>query len=571
MKKKKKKTHKFIPALIAIVLILVIGGATFGAAIYDKYSYSRERKDLNEYWEITGESDVAVLLGDEHASFRGKLKDGTVYLDFETVRSIFNSRFYYEDFDSLLFYALPDRVVRTEVGTSSYLDGEVSVSTPYQISFVEGDTLYLAIDFVKQYTNFSYQLYEEPYHMQITTAWEPVRVAYLNKKSAVRYQGGIKSEILTDVEKGDKVIILEEMETWSKVKTKDGYLGYVENKRLDGYAEEDPVPVKDYVEPVVESNTRDHRINMGWHVIAGEAGNDTIYEFTKNTKGLNVISPTWYSLSDDFGNLTSFASESYVQTAHDMGLEVWAMVDNFNPSVSSYEILRKYDTRTYLINNLINEAATYGFDGINIDFESMPSEAGQPFVEFIRELSIKCRENNIVLSVDNYVPLEINDFYGRSEQGVFADYVVIMGYDEHYSGGEAGSVASIDYVEYGIDKTCSEVPPEKVINGIPFYTRIWETTGSEVTSQAVDMATAREWLANHSLTPEWDEKTCQNYAEYQKDDTICQCWLEDEESIKVKLTIMDRYNLGGVAEWRLGYEDPAIWDTISLYLEGALY
>ena len=324
----------------------------------------------------------------------------------------------------------------------------------------------------------------------------------------------------------------------------------------------------DYVEPVYASNTRDHKINLAWHAVASVEGNDTLSSVMAGTKSINVISPTWFALNDNAGNFTSIASSDYVARAHDMGLEVWGLVDNFtNAGVDTYEVLAGTSTRTYLINGLVEAALQYGLDGINIDFENISLDAGEPFVQFIRELSIPCREHGIVLSVDNYVPMGYTDHYNRKEQGIVADYVIIMGYDEHYRGSEtAGSVASINFVEKGIADTVAEVPAHKVINAIPFYTRIWETKGTTVESQAVGMEIAQQYIADHGITTAWDETTCQNYGEYQSGDSYYQVWLEDADSIRVKLNIMSKYGIAGVAEWKLGFEVPSIWDVIEEYM-----
>ena len=342
----------------------------------------------------------------------------------------------------------------------------------------------------------------------------------------------------------------------------------MENKKLSEQTTVEPTPVTDYTEPVYTSNTRDHKINLAWHVVAGAAGNDTLVPLMQGTKSINVVSPTWFALSDNAGNFTSFASENYVGTAHDMGLEVWGLIDNFShEGVDTYEVLAGFSTRQYLINGLIDTALQYKLDGINIDFENISLDAGEPFVEFIRELSIPCREHGIVLSVDNYVPMGYTDHYDREEQGVVADYVIIMGYDEHHRGSDsAGSVASIDFVEKGIADTVAQVPAHKVINAIPFYTRIWETKGTTVDSQAVGIETAKQYLADHGITTTWDEVTCQNYGEYQAGDSFYQVWMEDEESIRVKLNIMSKYEIAGVAEWQLAFAVDSVWDVIEEYM-----
>lgn len=474
-----------------------------------------------------------------------------------------------------MVFTTPDSYLTTTIGDSAFVNydamfAETGGNMDYVISRYEGDVLYVAADFVQQYSNFTYELFTEPNHMQVYTEWGERPTSDITKDTQVRYQGGIKSDILTDVSEGDTVVILEEMENWTKVKTQDSFIGYVENKRLGRRMMEIMVPPTDYVEPVYESNTRDFKINLGWHVIGGVDGNVTLDSVVAQTKGLNVISPTWFRLTDNEGGFSSFASADYVEKAHGMGLEVWALVSNVeteSADVDMYELLSCTSSRWNLIRNLIATAQEYNLDGINIDFENISLDAGEPFIQFIRELSVPCREYGIVLSVDNYVPMGHTDHYDRAEQGVVADYVIIMGYDEHYAGSdEAGSVASINFVEKGIENTVAEVPAEKVINGIPFYTRIWKSGPEGLSSEAVTMGMAQEFVENHSIAVRWDETTCQNYGEVQEGDTLYQVWLEDADSIRVKLNIMQNYDIAGVAEWRLGHESENVWDVIEEYM-----
>ena len=187
---------------------------------------------------------------------------------------------------------------------------------------------------------------------------------------------------------------------------------------------------------------------MAWHQITNADANTTIASVLQNTKGINVISPTWFYLNDNNGNIASLASSDYVNYCHQNGIEVWALVSNLeNKDVDTTSVLTYTSKRENLINNLISAAIQYNFDGINVDFEALSSEVGDSYIQFIRELSLKCANNGIVLSVDDYVPTSYTAFYNRAEQAVFADYVVVMAYDEHYSGSEeAGSVASIGFL-----------------------------------------------------------------------------------------------------------------------------
>lgn len=561
---------KIIPVLVAVVLIIIIAAAGLGAKLIERYSYSKEYADLNEYFGISDEDDVPIILQDEQIKERARILDNVCYFDLATVHLYFNDRFYEDKKEGLLLYTLPDEIIRTEIGTTDYVSSHGELNNEgYIIARYEGESLYIAADFVKKHSNFSYELFTEPYHMQVYTEWNERQLAQISKDTQVRYQGGIKSDILTEVSEGDSVIVLEEMETWSKVKTQEAYIGYVENKRLMDKHSEMPMPVTDYEEPEYTSISKDYKINLAWHAIYSAAGNDKLTELLASTKAVNTISPTWFILTGDNGDFTSLASKEYVNKAHGMGLEVWALISNITDTetLDMYELLSKTTTRTNIIDNLIEATEEYDLDGINIDFEDIGVDTGEPFIQFIRELSIPCREKGIVLSVDNYVPMGYNDYYRRDEQGIVADYVIIMGYDEHHGNSkEAGSVASIDFVEKGIKNTVAEVPAGKVINAVPFYTRIWETNGASVSSQVVGMEMADEYAAAHSIDIGWNEETCQNYGEYQSGSSLYQVWLEDDESIRVKLNIMDRYSIAGVAEWRLGLEKPSVWNAIEEYV-----
>ena len=567
-KRKRKKKQTWIPVLVAVALIILIGGGALGSLFLSKYSYSDEKMNLEEYYHIEKADEAAIVLQNEHIETKAKLYQGTHYLDFDSVQNLLNDRFYHDIAEGLLLYTTPTEMIRTSVGSDIYMIGDEAVSTSYIISFYENETLYVALDYVRNYTNFSYEPYFEPNRIQLTTEWNETTTAEVKKNTQIRYRGGVKSDILREVEKGETVTVLEKMENWTKVKTFDAFIGYVPSKVLKNEQTFIPSVEPNYVEPEYTSLTRDYKINLGWHQVMSEAANDTLENAVMANSGLNVISPTWFSLKSTDGDIRSIATQSYVNKAHSMGMEVWALVDNFDKDVSTYQTLSKTTSRTNLIRNLMDEVLKYDIDGINVDFEEVSFDAGEPFVQFIRELSIECRKEGIVLSVDNYVPREYTAHYNRKEQGIVADYVIIMGYDEHWgSGGVAGSVASIGFVEDGIIQTLEDVPANKVINAVPFYTRVWKTNGDKVTSEALDMETAHNFIKNNGLTMTWNAVAGQNYGEIQKGNTLYQIWMEDKDSIEAKLAVMEKYNIGGVAAWKLGYETPDIWDMIATYMD----
>lgn len=558
---------KGMPALVAIVLIVVVGIAAFGTKILNKFSYSTERADLTEYFSIRKMDDVAIIMQDSMVDEKAILSNGYYYFDIDTVHTYFTERFYVDSREGLLLFTTPTQMIRCVIGENTYtVDGQV-MEESYPLAFMQDETVYVAADYIKKYVNYEYKAFTDPNRMQIYTQWGDQLITHAKKDSAVRYRGGVKSEILTDVSQGQELVLLEEMETWAKVKTLDGYIGYIERKHIEAAQVVSQIPVTDYEEPEYTSLTKSEKICLGWHVIGGIGGNDTLQEVIGAAKSLNVISPTWFKLNDNQGGMTSFATKEYVDIAHSKGLSVWALIDDFSYDVDSLEILSATSNRTRIIATLMEEAKNTGIDGINVDFEDISAEAGEHFVQFLRELSIACRLNGLVLSVDNYVPYGFNDYYDRTEQGIVADYVIIMGYDEHWHGsGDPGSVASISYVSGGIERTLEEVPAEKIINAVPFYSILWKTDGTQVSDEYVIMSAMDNAVANYGLDVTWDQETCQNYGEAQSGDTLYQMWLEDADSLSAKLGVMSNYNIGGVAVWRLGYEPAGTWDLIANYM-----
>ncbi|MBR1440511.1 MAG: chitinase [Lachnospiraceae bacterium] len=565
---------RLIPVLIAVVLILLIGGYGAWSVYEEKFSYSKEEADRTGYFGIQGAEDVALVMDRTIMEEKGYLQNGFTYVSHDFVTSYFIPfRFYINKDENIIRYTLPDRILEVTIGEPSYRDGDTVVATDYVPAFYRGEVLYFSLDFVRLFRAFDMTYYDDPARMVITRKpAEEMKTAEFTVDTAVRVKGGIKSSILTHVSAGDKTVILDSMDTWSKVATADGFQGYVENKQLTNITTEKESLANStsvYGDLEYTSQKRDHKIILGWQLQeGGYSGIDYLEELTGKTQGLNVISPTWFYLADNEGNVYSRAAADYVEAAHKRGLEVWALVDDFSASVDDGEIFSSSAKRRYVIDQLMEKADATGLDGFNIDFEKVAESAGPHFIQFIRELSIECRARGIVLSIDNYPPVGGRIWYYWTEQGIFADYVVIMGYDEHYAGSkEAGSVASISFVENGIADMSKYVPKAKLINGVPFYTRVWKTKGTELTSDALPLPDQQNFLAKNSIALTWDDETCQNYGEMTSNGTFYQVWVEDSESIEAKLSVMETYAIAGMACWRLGMETPDVWDVIGAYAQ----
>ena len=560
--RRRKKRRKRILILLLLLLIAVIAA---GIVLWIRYGPSREEADKNEYFGITDTSQVGLAIDNQIPDVKSMKEGSEVYLDFDSVHDYVNQRFYWDSNENRLLYTLPDRTLSIPAGATEFESEDGTQTRDYEIVKVENDTVYLALDFVKEYTDMSLDVYENPDRAVIVTNKEENH-ARVSKDTEVRILGGVKSPILTEISKSDDVVVIEEAGSWMKVRTVDGYIGYVKSNTLE--KAEKQTRKSEYEEPEYTNIQKDYKINLAWHQVTSQAANENVASVIAGTTGLTTISPTWFTIQDTNGNITSLASSAYVDAAHQAGLEVWGLVDNFTNQVDTLAVLSNTQSRANMISQLITEAQNSGLDGINVDFEQITEEMSDHYIQFIRELSVECRKNQIVLSVDNYVP-GFTSHYNREEQGIVADYVIIMGYDEHFAGSEeAGSVASIDFVREGITETLKEVPKEKVINGLPFFTRLWIESSSGLTSQAIGMQEAETAVANAGVTASWDEETQQNYAEWTADGNAYKIWLEDEQSLEAKLKVMQEYDLAGAAAWKLGFEKSGIWELISRYVNG---
>lgn len=555
---RRRKGHGCAVTVLVLMLLLMAAGGAGGYIYMRKYMPSDELSDKAKVFGIKG-SQVALLLDNELQEEKGIYEDGQVYLPVGWVNEYLNQRFYWDEGEKLLVYALPESIV--------YAD-EDAQGEKGPLFKVTDDGMYLSLGLVVNYTDIRTRSFatSQIKRVFIDTLWEPYDTAEVKKAGHVREKGGVKSPILTELEQGEQVDVLETMEKWSRVRTEDGYIGYIENRRLDG--REQVTPESSFEAPVYTSISMDEKVRLGFHQVTRQEANNTLESYVSVTKDMNVIVPTWFNVISDDGTYNSLASKEYVDKAHEMGLQVWAMVENVSTqesvkNLNTKTLMSSTSTRRKLIENLMKEADTYGFDGFNLDFESLKAEAGPHYVQFIREMSVSCRQKGLVLSVDNYVPSPYSAFYNRREQGIVADYVIVMGYDEHYAGGDAGSVASISYVKDGIENTLKEVPKEKVINAVPFYTRVWTVNEGKTTSKAYGIADARQWVADNHVDLTWDQELGQFYGSTVNGNGEQYIWMEDEKAMALKIGLVKDFDLAGVACWKLGFESSDIWDIVS--------
>ena len=551
----KNRKNSILKAFCAVFFLAVITGGVF---LYWKFGPSRERADLTSVYKAD-KNETVLYLNYEKQEAVGIYENGQTYLPMDWVSENVNSRFYWDEGEEMLVYALPEEIL--------YADGSSVGSGGQPLILEKEDGVYVSMGLVLNYTKVRIQAFDrtDAKRVFIEDTFENVPMADVRGTVQVRTKKDVKSPILTECRRGDSVTVLETDEKWVKVATPDGHVGYVKNRKLKNLRSE--TMESDFKEPVYQNISLDEKILLAFHQVTIPEANGKLEELLEPSEGVNVIVPTWFTLSSNDGDYESLASRGYVDKAHEKGLQVWAMLDNFSKecskNVQSEILLSKTATRQKLIADMMEEAENYGFDGFNLDFESLKPEAMPHYVQFIREMSIACRERGLVLSVDNYVPSEYTADYNRKEQGIVADYVIIMGYDEHYAGGEKGSTASIEFVEKGITDTLLEVPKEKIINAIPFYTRLWTEEDGKTTSSALGIYKAKEWIDENDVELSWQEDLGQYYGEHKESETATEyLWMEEEKSLGLKMDLIRKYDLAGTAGWKLGLESPEIWDVI---------
>lgn len=563
MKEQQKK--KAAPVLVVLILIVLVGAAGIVSFLINRYKPGTEYMAGNEYFNLTDENSVALIQNGELLEEQAVLIGGEPYAAYTYVESQLNSCFYWDEETKGI-------LLTTSGGVQTLLPGDAAVAkTPGGQPAVQQEsdgTVYISLDVVKEYTDLDYAYYSDPNRVVIRNEWDGVEQATVQSDTAqVRQKGGIKSLILADVQKGDTLLYLENLDNWCKVMTADGYTGYIQTEDI---SEPEAIEARTAKKDSYERITRDHKINLVWHQSTSTESNDAMAEMTAEMTGVNVISPTWFSVTDETGTISSLASADYVKLAHEAGREVWGLIDNFNEAFDETTDLAYASVRSRIIEQLLAEAASCGMDGINVDFENL-KEAGIPhYLQFLRKLTSAAHAQNLVVSVDTPVPQAYTMYYQRGEQARFVDYMIVMAYDEHFAGSEeAGSVSSLPFVQQAVEEMTRVMPADQVICGIPFYTRVWtEKFGqSAITSEVLGMDGAKNYAKENQMTETWDASLGQNVATVETSDARYTIWMEDEQSMEEKLKVIQSADLAGVAEWKLGFECADVWSLISKYIE----
>ena len=564
---------------LALLLAVLAAGAFLA---YRRFGPGRTWADYRELYGM-GAEGTAVFWDGIQTEGTAVSRDGRFYVPV----SQSGSRWYYSD-EGLLLYSLPEETISVQPGSHTYTVGGNTSDLGYELFYVEDGTAYISVDFMAEFEGVQAYYYASdpqediPARLYLESTGTKSR-AEASGSTQVRVLAGIKSPIVAETQAGETLYIIDSVDDWTRVRTEDGFVGYLKTRYLEGVQEEQAVSrIPEYTSIQMEE-----KVCLAWHQVFSAADNGELSYYLEDTAGINVLSPTWFSVADNTGALTSLADVAYVEEAHGRGIQVWALIDDFNSNVDDLTLLSSTAARENMIRQLMEAVSQYGLDGINVDFESVDEESGPHFLQFIRELSIACRQAGKVLSIDNYVPAGGRSWYDLEEQGQVADYVIIMGYDEHYRGCCSGTNASLGFSEQGIVSTLQQVPAEKVVNGLPFFMRLWQETPQENAeegaqiyddglsvydgpyardSRAIGMAEAQEIISEHGVEMEWQEDLGQYYGQYEEDGSTYRIWLEDARSIGLKMEKVQEYGIAGAAFWKLGLETSDVWPVIEEYL-----
>lgn len=562
------KNTKWLILLVIFIIILAI--ATFGIWTV-RYAPSKERMSIKEYYGISGDQAALFINGKRIKQDGDKpvaqLKDGHFYIALSTLKSRLDDGYVYDSTEQILRYTTDSEVISVNRDDAFYTSGRSQEDMDEKIVITGGsDRTFVALDFVKKFTDVTVKTAKKPNRVVIEKAGYKKKVTELKRDTEARRFGGPKSKILADLKKGTQATVVESYGRWDKILTADGIEGCVTSSSLDTV--KNRTVKKSLPERKYNHITMKDKVNLLWHQVTNRTANSSIDRVLSNTKGINVISPTWFRLADNEGGLTDIASLSYVKTAHNAGVQVWGLVSNFeDKSVDTTTVLNTTSSRDNLVNNLIAKAIAYDLDGINVDFEQVQTAAKDGYAEFIRELSLKCENNDLVLSVDNYPPTASSTHYSRKVQANYADYCIVMAYDEHYKTSDPGSNASIGFVKDAVKNSLKEIPKSRLVLGMPFYAKLWTTKDDTTTMKTIGMKSISSYLKQYNVQETWDDDLGQNYAEFSNDGAKIQLWAEDEKSLALKLEVMKSNGLAGGAFWKEGLEDNSVWDLIGNYMK----
>ena len=540
---------------------LVLISVLIGIFINNKVNYVGEQVDPLTYFDEFQGNENNLVYEDARVDAKEPIQivDGKLFVNYTFANQYVDDRIFYDMNEKVLTLTNVREVVRLYEGENqisfSGIEGNYSIVTL-------GESLYIEGSILEDFFGVKIEKGQDERLYIATNTGVVQKLATVKKKAQLRTHAMKKSTVVEVLSKGEKVSVYSEEDGFVRVRSENGIIGYLPEediKDIEEMAANDIPSVQEW-----ETNPLGETVKLMWDDMTTRAEKDWTSTKYARMKNINVIAPAWFEFDQADGTLSDIATKSYVDNAHSKGLQVWAILrHNFSEPELTEEILSSTTKRQYVIKQLIDYAKQYGFDGINIDIENIQNDTSDVWVQFMRELYPQLKAEGLIVSVDVYSPSSWSGHYEREKVAKSSDYFMVMAYDQHWSGSEeAGSVAEIPWVENGIQMSLEEVPKEKLVLGIPFYTRLWAEGSDGLSTKSYSMYSMEELITSLGLTPTLDEASGQNYVEYTKDGKLYKAWLEDYESVYKRIALMEEYDLAGYGAWRLGYETADIWDIL---------
>lgn len=525
---------------------------------------------LSTHWG----TETVLVIGNERIG-EGKVivEDREIYMDVDTLQAYLDPHFFWDEDEKTAVITTADRVVHMY---SEKLTAEINLEpVDLQFPLMEDDgRLYLPLLFLYDFYNLTVDYIEETDTVVIDRVEETAYLATVSGSQPVRLRSGpgIRYPYLAVLEPEAELRLEQEEPGWCLVRTTDGLTGYLQQRRLS-IAGAYPHPQNaGSTEKPADRVQLEHPLVVTWEFTYPNPDVNTIGEMPS----LHVLSPTWFHVQDAGGNIRNLADPRYVHWAREHGYQVWGLVTNsFSPAITA-SVLSSSALRKKVIDQLLIYARLYELDGINLDFENFHYSYRDHYTQFVRELAPLCAAEGLTLSVD-VTMISGNHYYSlgydRKALAEAVDYVILMAYDQHWENCPTpGPVAAPPWVERGLKQVLEEVPAEKLILGVPFYTRVWaidNIAGGDYPagSRSFSMQWGKQILDEKSYEKEWDSKSAQYMVEYKDGDLLYRFWLEDGATMRQRLELVNRYQLAGVAGWRRGLESPDTWDLFYTVLD----
>ncbi|MEW8973328.1 MAG: glycosyl hydrolase family 18 protein [Tissierellaceae bacterium] len=549
-----KKTIAIISIILALGLI--VGGIYF----------IRERSNS----QVIAFSDDLFVIIEDIPIEDGEpvfLEDEEIYIDFDTVKRYIDEDIFYDEDEEMVIVTDKSRVRRYKIddNIATVNSKEFIIEKPIKLIH---DRIYIPME-IYDNCNIDINYYPDTNGVVI----DYIDMYYLNGEvvlegAHIRTDLDKKAPILLkDLKIGTSLNVYGEYEQWYKVRTIDGILGFMEKKYLKLNHTKDLYKTE-LMDREGEQDIKSQKINLTWDYTYRKLNNVGNID---NIVGVNIISPTWFSIRDSNGEIIDKGNREYVKKYNELGYELWPLIDNsFNPDLT-HELLKSSQGREKLINSILDIYLDYGFEGINIDFENVYLKDRDLLTQFIRELYPIFKENGMYVSMD-VTPISTSENWSKSFDRrrlvEVVDYLMLMAYDQHWAASPiAGSVAQYSWVENSLKRVFQEIPREKIILAVPYYTRLWIIEDEKISSQSLSMDVANRFIYENKIELIWDDESMQYYGELDENGISYRIWLEDGESLSYKASLVNKYDLAGIASWRKGFETEDVWSIINKTLD----